>query len=151
MSDEVTSPPRSGAVAPHLVRCCAWLTLAVIAAWAPVAWYGNHTHGADGILTATLAALVCLGGSTAALILSALTHGPQAAMLRLAGGMALRMGVPLVAGVLLSQFPRLSGSGVFGMVVVFYLVALAVETPLSLRFIQDQPAGALAAPRQERV
>ena len=83
----------------------------------------------------------------AALVVSALVHGPQAAMLRLAGGMALRIGVPLVGGVFLSQFPRLAGGGVFGMVVVFYLVTLAVETPLSLRFIEQKPADALAPPR----
>ena len=119
----------------------------MIAVWAPVAWYGNYKFGADGILSATLAALLCWGGSLAALIIGALVQGPQAAMLRLASGMGLRMGAALGGGFLLTQIPRLENSGVLMMVAVFYLVTLAVETPLSLRFIERKPAGALAAPR----
>lgn len=112
-------------------------------------WYANRAHGTDGILCASVAAAVCLGGALAALVLSAMVQGPQAAMLRLALGMAFRMGVPLVAGVLLTQSPRLAASGVLGMIVVFYLITLAVEMPLSLRFVDRQPA--VAGQQQEAI
>lgn len=135
------------------MRSCVWLTLAVAAGWAPIAWYANRMYGSAGILSATVAAVVCLAGALAALVLSALVQGPQAAMLRLALGMAFRMGVPLMGGVLLSQSPRLASGGVFGMMVVFYLITLAVETPLSLRFIDRDSAGrpAVAGQQQEAV
>jgi hypothetical protein len=148
VSDDAGHCPTPRGSAPSLRASCAWLTLSVVCVWPWVAWYGyRHSSaaavggeagpgGATGVLAATLAAGVALLGTQGALISSGLVRGgPQGAMVRLVCGMALRMGVPLLGGLWLSRLSELAGTGVFGMVVVFYLAALAVETPLSLRFI----------------
>ena len=47
-----------------------------------------------------------------------------------------RFGLPLAGGLYLTrQGGSLAESGVFGMIVVFYLITLAVETPLSLALL----------------
>ncbi|MCE9544053.1 MAG: hypothetical protein K8T25_00790 [Planctomycetia bacterium] len=123
----------------RLWTSCAWLALALMLTALPTAYYGYSHSGRRGLLAAALAGSVVLLGSMGALIASALIRGPQAAMLRLGSGMALRMGLPLAVGMWLDSLAQLSGTNVFGMLLVFYLVALAVETPLSLRFVAPAP------------
>jgi hypothetical protein len=52
--------------------------------------------------------------------------------------MMFRMGLPLVAGLALDGAGGpLASAGVFAMVLVFYMLALAVETPLSLQLLRS--------------
>ncbi len=50
--------------------------------------------------------------------------------------MIFRMGVPLVFGVALQQgHEQLAAAGIFGTILLYYLLSLVVETLLSLRLI----------------
>jgi hypothetical protein len=120
---------------------CLLLTLAVGLAYPLIGLAAWQRFGQNGWLAALVAALVCWFGSTAALVLTALLRGPQTALYSLLFGMVFRMGLPLVAGIVLSQqSPRLAAAGVFGCIVGFYLVTLVAETLLSLPLVQG-PAG----------
>jgi hypothetical protein len=117
-------------------RCLA-LALVVAAAYPVIGFLASQRVGEDGWLAALVAAGVCWFGSTVALVLTALLRGPQAALYSLLFGMLFRMGLPLAAGILLSQSsPRLAAGGVFGCMVGFYLVTLVAETLLSLPLVQ---------------
>lgn len=109
------------------------LSMAVLLAYPLVAWWGYLQHGPGGLSAALVAALVCWLGAALALLVTWLLDAPETAVSSLLLSMSFRMGLPLVGGLLLHQAGGpLASSGVFGMVLIFYLVTLAVETPLSL-------------------
>ena len=117
---------------------CALLALAVAVAYPVAGLIAWQRAGSDGWLAALVAALICWIGSTIALCMTALLRGPQAALYSLLFGMLFRMGLPLVAGIILSRnSPRLADAGVFGCIVGFYLVTLVAETLLTLPQIQS--------------
>ncbi len=117
------------------------LTVALGVTLLGVGWWSQAQQGRDGLQAAVVAAAICWLGSSLALILTAISRGPQAAVWTLLFGMLFRMGLPLAAGLMLQRAGGpLAEAGVFGKVLIFYLVALAVETPLSLRVLRP-PAG----------
>lgn len=98
---------------------------------------GLVQHGAIGAAAGLIAVLVCYGAAASALALAGLARGPNAALVSLAGGMFLRMGLPLGLGVyLMRNSADLAAAGLFGFIVVAYLTVLAVETVLSLRVLR---------------
>ena len=100
------------------------------AAVAPVAW---HLRGAAGLSAAAVAAAVCWAGATLALVASHLMRGANAALYGLLFGMALRMGVPMIAAlVVYVRRGTLADAGVLYYLLVFYPLTLGVETALSL-------------------
>jgi hypothetical protein len=111
--------------------------LLLYAAMAPIAfWYG----GALGVTAAGLSASVCLVGALGALVASDHFRGPSRALYAMACSMALRSGLPLVlATALLLQKGDLFKAGGVHYLLVFYLAALAVETPLSLPGTETNP------------
>ena len=116
-----------------LLGCLALLTLAVALMFPPVASIARASYGQLGLVSAGIAALVCWFAATLALVATAIFRGPQMALYSMLFGMLFRMGLPLGAGLVLSQSaPRLAAAGVFGLIVVFYLVTLVVERLLSL-------------------
>jgi hypothetical protein len=121
--------------------CCALLALAVAVAFPVVAAMAYQWYGAAGVFAAAVAAIVCWAAATLALVCTALLQGPQAALYAMLFGMLFRMGLPLGIGLVLSRTsPVLAGAGVFGFIVVFYLVTLVVETLLSLTFVKRETA-----------
>ena len=97
---------------------------------APVAyWLG----GAASLLAATVAGAVCLLASALALALSTLLRQPVLAFYGLVLAMAVRTGIPLLCALVIRvhETPLLE-RGFFYYLVVFYLVALGIETSLSL-------------------
>ena len=115
------------------------LTASMAVALLLIGWWSQSTHGADGVRAAVVAATICWLGASLALISTAMSRGPQAAVWTLLFGMLFRMGLPLAAGFMLYQAGGpLASAGVFGKVLIFYLIALAVETPLSLRVLRSQ-------------
>jgi hypothetical protein len=61
-------------------------------------------------------------------------------------GMLFRMGLPLVTGVVLTRAGGpLADAGLFGMIMVFYLVGLVVETTLSVRVLGSSQTVAKAS------
>ena len=119
--------------------CCALLAVAVLAFFPLPGWYAHSLHGTNGLLAATVAAVVCWVSASAALLITALLPAhPETAVVRLLLSMAVRMGVPFAAGFLLTTSSyMLSSSGLFGLIVAFYLYTLLFETLLSLRFVQQ--------------
>ncbi len=119
--------------------CVGLLVGAVLAAFPLVALYAYSVHGAPGITAAVVAAAICTLAATLALVSTALLRGPQAALYAVLFGMVFRLGLPLAAGIFLSnRGGPLAEAGVFGFIVVFYLLTLAVETPLSLLLLGSE-------------
>jgi hypothetical protein len=122
-----------------MLRNLGLLTLAVFVTLIVAGWIACSRHGIAGLEAVLVAAGTCWISSVAALYLTE--------KLRLAGhiipgvfaGMLLRLALPLATGIFLSEWGgALADAGVFGFIVVFYLVTLAVETALSVRLIQQQ-------------
>jgi hypothetical protein len=111
----------------------------LVAAFPAYAWAGWLHSGGMGVWAAAVALLVCSASALLALILAGILQGSQHAVNAMLMGMALRMGVPLAAGLLLhSQGGPLAKAGVFGMILAYYLLTLVVETVLSLRLVPRQ-------------
>ena len=138
MSEQPTSNRLLGVAVRSPLACCGLLALFVALIYPLVAWYAHGKSGADGLLAAAVAGVVCWLSASAALLITAwFPGGPQAAVSRMMLSMLVRMGVPLAVGTILEfQFGPLADAGVFGLIVVFYLMTLLVETMLSLRFVQ---------------
>jgi hypothetical protein len=118
----------------NLVR----LTLAMLATLGATAWFAGSRHGTPGVVAASVAAGTCWLGATLAFVLLDRSRRSGAVINGVLMGMLVRLGVPLVVGVVLDgQRGELSDAGVFGLIVVSYLVALAVETTLSVRILQQ--------------
>lgn len=123
-----------------MLRNLGLLALAVIATLAvagPIAW---ARYGESGLWAATIAATVCgvSAGASLAVVARASRSGMgvHGALL----GMLIRLGAPLATGVYFQQRGgELAEAGVFGLIVVFYLVTLFVETLLSVKLIQQLP------------
>lgn len=116
-----------------VVSRIAALFAAVAAAYlavAPIAWaIGNTT----GLIASAVAAGLCLAGATLALLVTYFFRGSNLALQNLLLGMLLRMGVPLMLGLVLhTQVDQLAAGGMLYYLVGFYLVTLTVETVLTL-------------------
>lgn len=122
-----------------IVRSCLWLTSIIVAALLVVGGVSFALRGPMGLAAAAAAAGICWSGATAALVLTALLGRSNRAMYGHLLGMFFRLGVPLVAGLILQrQAGALADAGVFGLIVIFYLVALTAETLLSLKYVKHR-------------
>jgi hypothetical protein len=114
----------------------AMLAAAMLLATAVVAAIAYERAGVPGIVGSIVAGCVCAGGAAAALLLTAHFTGTPQALAGVLGGTLLRTMVPLASAVAVSQFsPTLARAGVFGQFVILFLVALAVETYLSVAIV----------------
>ena len=95
---------------------------------------GSSYHGERGVYGALVAGVVCWVAGVLALIVTGIARwmGDAFALPGLLMSMMFRMGIPLLIGTVFSRQSAFDGTGVFGMIVGYYLFALAVETPLSL-------------------
>jgi len=122
---------------PGLAGSCAVLVLAILLTFPAFAWFGFARHGADGLVAAAVAGGVCLFGALAALVVSGLLRGPRSGVHGMLLSVLFRTGVPLMAGIFFAQRGgRLAEAGVLGMILVYYLVTLAVETVLAVRLLR---------------
>lgn len=120
---------------------CLWLSVVVLAVLPVMAGYGYSAYGRMGVYAALAAAGICWLGAVIALVVTALTRGAQSGGYGLLLGIAFRTGIPLVASMMLKeQGGPLAEAGVFGMIVVYYLITLTSETLLAMRLIQPNPA-----------
>jgi hypothetical protein len=93
-------------------------------------------HGRDGVVASLSAAAVCWAGAALAMTVSKLVRGPQRALAMTVAGMALRMGLPLVAVMVVTlQGGALARGGFLVCILAYYAVALVVETWLSLKLV----------------
>ena len=108
----------------------------MLAAFPAFAIYGYSIHGLVGLAAAAVAGTVCLFGATMALLCQGLTRSGPNVVGGLLLGMAFRFGIPLATGLILYRLGGpLAEAGVFGMIVVYYLLGLTIETTLSVRLI----------------
>jgi hypothetical protein len=93
-------------------------------------------YGSDGVAASLAAVLVCWCGAALALMTSKLVRGPQHALAVTMLGMITRMGLPLMAVVVVTlKRGALSQAGFLIWVVIYYGVTLMVETWLSLKLV----------------
>lgn len=122
-----------------------WLTVALLAVFPLFAWVARYQHGQWGLIAAAVAGGICWAGGAAALVCAALLNrsSPVAGVL---AGMLFRMGLPLAGGVILQQtHAELAAAGIFGTVVLYYLITLVVETTLSIRLLRGAGAASRTA------
>jgi hypothetical protein len=109
------------------------LLLALVSAWVLVAPLSFWLGGMLGIAAAAMAAAVCLAAAAAALAIGELSELSSGPMVGLLLAMAVRSGFPLLFAVVVHLHGGvLKAAGLVYDVVLFYLLALAVEVPLSL-------------------
>jgi len=107
--------------------------LAVAGAYALVAPFAAWHSGPAGMMAAAAAALFCLLGALAALVLARRFREPDTAWQGMLWGMLPRMGVPFLSGIACQLWGGvLAQAGVLVYLVVFYPVALWAETVLCL-------------------
>ena len=104
---------------------------------------------AAGVVAVSLAAGVCLASAAVALLISQRLRDPASGLAGVLLPMAARTGVPL----LLAVFGRIAGGGLVeaGLVyylVAFYMLALAIEVPMSLPCIERSRRGSEGATRR---
>jgi hypothetical protein len=105
----------------------------VAGAWLLTAPVAYTISGADGLLAAAVAAGVCWFGAALALATSRLFHGPSATLYAMAIGMMARTFLPLALGIVLQlNVPVLAHNGMIFYLLIFYVVAMAVETTLTV-------------------
>lgn len=127
-----------------MIRSCLALTAVVLLALLVVGGVVGSTRGVNGVLAASTAAAICWSGSTMALLLAGFTSRSNQAVQGHLLGMFFRLGLPLVAGMILQKSGGLlAEAGVFGLIVVFYLITLVAETLLSLQFIKHSKSASV--------
>ncbi len=130
-----------------LATACAWLAATVLVSYPIVGGIAGQRDGQVGWIAAAVAAVTCWFASTAALVAGQRHRGPQRGFFVLLYGLAFGFAVPLVAGTVLTRLvPSLAAAGLFGLMVVFYLVTLTVGTLLSVRLLSATES----QPRQSR-
>ena len=106
----------------------------------PISLFSYWQHQWLGVGASLLAAGVCWLAATAALVITATLRGPEAAVQGMLLAMLFRLGLPMAAALLLgTQRGPLSEANLLILILVYYLIALATETPLALRFVNHNP------------
>jgi hypothetical protein len=116
------------------------LTLAVALTTAVVAYIAWRLHGEIGMIAALVAGAICWAGAASALTVTAMLRGPQQAVTATFLGMGLRMGLPLVAALVVQlRSGPLAEAGFVFYLLACYAVALLVETGLTILLIKSPP------------
>lgn len=106
----------------------------------------GQRHGWSGVFAAGVAVLVVGTAQLASLIFLAVVREPRAAVQAALGATLLRMVMTFPVGLVLTNLNRdLAESGLFGMIVVNYLVGLLFETILVVRLVGSSPSAAKAS------
>lgn len=114
-----------------------WLSLGMIAAFPLLAIWKFNQHGVPGVAAVGVAFLLCFISAALALVvtgnsLSSTNAGPGLLL-----SILLRTGTPLLGGFLLaSSVSPLASAGILGIVLLYYLVALVLETMISVLMIR---------------
>ncbi len=120
------------------------LTATVWAVWSGLAaWqYASGRPGSGTVVASFIAAVLCWASASAALLITAATSAGANGLTGLMLAIFCRTGLPLIAAVALHvSVEALAAAGLFGYVLLFYLIALAVETALSVWLIHGSAAG----------
>jgi len=119
------------------LKSMVWLLLVSLGVLAACSAFAYPRHGWIGVTAASLASLVCGCSAAAALWATGITVGTPKAMPGMFLGVLLRTVVPFLLSILMTQaFRPLADAGLFGMVLINFLVVLTVETFLVVRIVQ---------------
>ncbi|MGE9294823.1 MAG: hypothetical protein ACQKBV_00835 [Puniceicoccales bacterium] len=117
---------------------CLWMLLGVLGVFPLFAAYGYTRFEINGIFAAATAASVVLLAMEAALLLTILFRDSEMKIQSVLLGMFFRAGIPLVFGMLMHKAGGpLAEAGLFGMILVYYLLTLAVETILAVQLVSQ--------------
>ncbi|MEW4454216.1 hypothetical protein AB1L30_16200 [Bremerella sp. JC817] len=117
---------------------CLWMLLGVVGVFPLFAAYGYTKYQLDGVFAAVTAASVVLLAMEAALLLTILFRSSEMKIQSVLLGMFFRAGIPLVFGMLMHKAGGpLAEAGLFGMILVYYLLTLAVETILAVQLVSQ--------------
>ncbi len=120
------------------IRLCVLLGLLLLLSLPLFAYVGHSKHGADGAVAAVVAAAVCFIAGAVAIFVTGLLHSVGQGMNGLLLSMLIRTGVPLIAGLTLQmQGGPLAKAGVFGMILLNYLIMLMIETISAVSIVQS--------------
>jgi hypothetical protein len=116
---------------------CVLLSLSLLLAFPIIGSFAYNSHGLNGIIAAGLAGAICWSGAMIALVLvGVFRNSPNQMVSATLLGMLFRMGLPLGAGLFLTNAGGpLAEAGLVRMILVFYLIGLVVETILSVRIM----------------
>jgi hypothetical protein len=127
------TPTRKTARAPTVFGCCALLAVVVAVAWPAVAMFAGRSVDSPTWLTTAVAAFVCWFSASLSLIVAHHYRLHGSAMVGTFAGMFIRMAIPMAVGVAVTAHGGfLAREDLFGQLVVFFLLTLAVETWLSV-------------------
>ena len=119
------------------IRLCLLLASVLLVAFPLIAYVGNVQYGHAGFVAAIVAAAVCLVAGCIAIGVTSLFQSMGNGLNGLLLSILIRTGIPLIAGVTLSaQGGPLAEGGVFGMIVLNYLLMLTIETISAVRIVQ---------------
>lgn len=129
-----TAAPPSNATWSQLALSCACLAAAVALPAVIAAWIANGELSQRALLQALVGGGICWVAASLALATAFIANRQQWPVQGVLIGMLFRMGLPLAALIVL---PKLGGdlAGATAVILGAYLVALLVETLLSLRMI----------------
>ncbi|PHR87049.1 MAG: hypothetical protein COA78_37470 [Blastopirellula sp.] len=142
-SPSPSTPPSELAGVPNLAKAvreswkpCLGLLLAALLVLPAFIWYGYSNYGAPGIQAACLAAGLCLMGTESALLLAGMFKGTVHAVSATLAGMFLKTGIPLFVGLSLDKAGGpVAEAGLFGMILVYYLITLLVWLVLVVQML----------------
>lgn len=122
----------------HVFFLGGWLTAALLAAFPCFAWYGHAANGMIGVAAAAVSGFACLVAGWAALFAVGATRGGPNAVSGTLMATGFRFGLPLAVGLIVqTSGSPLAETRFFAMLMVYYLLMLLVETPLSLRLLRS--------------
>lgn len=122
-------------------KSSAWIVAVGLVLLVCVGWFASNRHGTTGLLAAAIATGVCLVSAILALQAVAVTAGTNNAVSGTLLSMVMRSAIPFFSAILLCQLsPPLADAGLFGMVLVIYLIVLLVETTVAVRLVNQLSA-----------
>ncbi|PQO34702.1 hypothetical protein DTL21_14460 [Bremerella cremea] len=125
-------------VVAHDFLPCLWMLLGILGVFPLFAAYGYTRYELVGVFSAATAATVVLIGMEAALVLTIMFRDTDFKIPSVLLGTFFRTGIPLVFGMLMhTAGGPLAEAGLFGMILVYYLLTLGVETVLAVQLVSQ--------------
>jgi hypothetical protein len=122
---------------------CAILLAVVLVSFPFAGWVSYLRYGMTGVAASAVAAFVCGSAAIMALVFTIVTRNTPNAVAGLFFSIFLRTCVPLLTAFILSNSSGfLAEGGIFGQIVVFYLLLLPVETVIAVRLMNRITKGA---------
>lgn len=131
---------------PSLATACLLLTAAAVLAGVAAGWFAYVRQGSAGVVAVAVADATCWLAAMAALVLAGSLRNTPHAVGGILGGTLVRMLAPLAVGLgCRLAAPELFRVGLLGWMVIFFLLALAVETLLLVGVVRSSRAALGAA------